>query len=141
MVHELVIIGCSRRKNHGPAPALELYEGWCVPHLRSRIGNSAVHRQYVLILSARYGLVSADQPLHSYDHVMTPERADELRDEVTAELHEYVARNSITETLVLVPPTYVPALPERLAPTTHVITDPVRHWDAAAAVLSDWGWP
>lgn len=55
--HGLIILGCSRRKLQTdiPVPALELYQGGCVPQLRERLGYNEAWRAPIRILSAAHG--------------------------------------------------------------------------------------
>ncbi|MFV2198731.1 DUF6884 domain-containing protein [Nocardiopsis sp. LOL_012] len=142
MTPGLVIVGCSREKQALPAPALNLYEGWCVPPLRARIGSSQELRRRVLILSARHGLLHAEETVAPYDQAMTPERARQLRPATREFIDDYRSRTVVEEALLLVAPDYLDALPVAdLAPLTHLVCGPLTHWESASAVLSGWGWP
>ncbi|WP_159944911.1 DUF6884 domain-containing protein [Nocardiopsis sp. FR6] len=138
----LVIVGCSREKKAEPAPALSLYEGWGVPPLRARIGSHQECRRRVMILSARHGLLNAEETVAPYDQAMTPERARQLRPATTEFVRDYRSRTVVEEALLLVAPEYLDALPlADLAAMTHLVCDPLSHWELADAVLSGWGWP
>ncbi|MEV4091087.1 DUF6884 domain-containing protein [Streptosporangium saharense] len=95
----LVIVGCSRRKKTTtvPCPALELYEGGCVPHLHRRVGHHPALRSRLRILSAEHGLVSANRLLLPYDRHLTPNRARELRPPTVAVLNEEFERDGRPE--------------------------------------------
>ncbi|RKS07040.1 hypothetical protein DFP74_2692 [Nocardiopsis sp. Huas11] len=138
----LVIVGCSREKKSAPAPALSLYEGWGVPPLRARVGSYREYRQRVMILSARHGLLRAEETVAPYDQAMTPERARQLRPATKKFIEDYRSRTVVEEALLLVAPEYLDALPlADLAPVTHLVCDPLTHWEQADALLSGWGWP
>ncbi len=159
----LVIAGCSRRKLDTaiPVPALELYQGGCIPTLRARLGPRPRFRQRVRILSARHGLVSADRALLPYDEPLTLERAIALQPAVLAELTSQLGLagsststegGSPIELLALLEPLYlVPlagllALPGPSRPRIRWVPDPggageAGGWPAAAAILDAWGWP
>lgn len=143
----LVIVGCSRRKlrTTTPVPALDLYQGGCIPQLRRRVGPPSARWDHLAILSAKHGLVAADQPLLPYDLVLTPERAAELRPNVTRTLLERFQRcGTPSELLVVLEPLYfVPladllSLPDR--PHIRWVPD-ARAWEQASSVLDEWGWP
>jgi hypothetical protein len=69
VLSRMVIVGCTARKALAPEPlpALELYNGGCVPPLRARLGGDPRLRARVRFLSAEHGLVTADTPLRTYD--------------------------------------------------------------------------
>jgi hypoxanthine phosphoribosyltransferase len=138
-----VIVGCSRRKldTAAPVPALDLYQGWCVPQLRQRVGTAPDFRARSLVLSARHGLVGADTPLTAYEQPLTPQRAAELRDPVREALREHLAAYPTEQALLLLEPAYLDLVGIVPVSVVHTITDPVSHWGAAVAVLDAWGWP
>ena len=76
----LLILSCSQRKRptKGKLPALKRYDGpaFRVMNKFMRVCPSEVHLPDVYILSAKFGLISADQPIPSYDHRMTSQRSD-----------------------------------------------------------------
>ncbi|MQS38311.1 phosphoribosyltransferase family protein [Streptomyces katsurahamanus] len=137
----LVVTGCSHRKAAGIRPALELYEGWCFPQLRARIADRPEFRARTLVLSARHGLLTADTPVAPYEQPLTPERARELREQVSAGLRKHLARHPAEEVLLLMEPLYARTLGRVPVPVVHTVTDPAGHWPAAARVLDGWGWP
>lgn len=140
----LIIAGCSRRKKptEKPIPALDLYEGGCIPGLRDRLGNDTRFRQRIRIISALYGLLHADSPVVHYDRRLTNlADADALRQHVAPHLNDQLA--AVTHVLALVEPLYLFALEpvvHRLdAIRLYWIAAP-RDWHRAAAVLDTWGW-
>jgi hypothetical protein len=144
----LLILGCTRHKRPTliPVPALNLYEGGCVPQLRRRLGHGHTLRARVRILSAEHGLISAEEPLLPYDRVLTDRRAAELGPQVSAALRQVIDSSGPPEELLIVAePRYqalvTAALDGPLArPKLRTISD-VRDWDAVSAVLDTWGWP
>ncbi|WP_147255922.1 DUF6884 domain-containing protein [Streptomyces sp. PT12] len=138
----LVVVGCSRRKTvtSRPVPALELYQGGCVPRLRDRLGADAGRRRQVLVLSARHGLVPADAPLETYDQPLTERRARVLCQPVRHALTVHLAIHPTREALLLLEPAYLQVLGTPPVPVVHVITDPVAHFGAAEKILATWGW-
>lgn len=143
----LVIVGCTARKapTPQPLPALELYEGGCVPSFRARLGGQPQLRARVRFLSAEHGLVTADTPLHPYNRLLDLARAVELRPVVMAALHREMTTHGVPhEVLVVAEPLYLVlladllALPER--PLVHWIPDHAHGWPQASALLDAWGW-
>ncbi|MEV7775930.1 DUF6884 domain-containing protein [Kitasatospora sp. NPDC086791] len=138
----LVVVGCSARKSPSERPmaALDLYQGWCLPHLRARLRGRGELRQRTLILSARHGLLKADNPILPYDQPLTPDRAAALETEVRAGLADHLRALPAAEALLLLEPVYLALLGYPPVPLVHIVTDPVRHWSAAEGVLDAWGW-
>ncbi|WP_411145864.1 DUF6884 domain-containing protein [Streptomyces sp. x-80] len=138
----LVVIGCSRRKRSGTerVPALELYQGWCFPQLRERIVDHPEYRSRTVVLSARHGLIGADDPIAPYQQVLTPERALSQRDIVSAALADHLERRPAREALLLLEPLYFQMLGLPPLPVVHLVSDPTAHWPQVARVLDGWGW-
>jgi len=143
----LVIVGCSANKatTAGPLPALELYDGGCVPPLRARLGGQPRLRARVRFLSAEHGLVTADTLLHPYDRPLDGQRAVELRPHVASALGRDMAAHGVPEEILLVAePLYLVLLADLLAlparPRVQWIPDHANGWPQARAVLDDWGW-
>lgn len=141
-----IIVGCSQRKaGCGKYAALDLYEGGCVPQLRSRVHAHPSLRDRVFILSARYGLIGADDRIASYDQHMTLSRARELGRSVGSALTGRVLAPHPRELVVLVEPIYLAALAELfradVRPRVHWFPDPASDWPAACTVIDSWGWP
>lgn len=142
--HGLIVAGCSRRKKSvaAPVPALDLYEGGCIPGLRDRLGANVRLRQRIRIVSALYGLLHADSPIIPYDRRLTTVAdANVLRQRVAPDLAADMP--AVTHVLALVEPLYLLALEpvvRRLDTIRlHWIPAP-RDWHRAAAVLDTWGW-
>jgi hypothetical protein len=141
----LVIAGCSRRKiaTVVPVPALDLYQGGCIPWLRSRLGSAPELRTRIRILSAQYGLLNAAQPVLPYDRRLDPERAAEMLAPVTAALaRDWAETGAPREVLVIAESLYLVPLAAILATPAIVywVPDP-RDENAADRVLRRWGWP
>jgi hypothetical protein len=138
----MVIVGCSARKAAAPAAALDLYEGWCVPLLRRWIDGRPELRERVAVLSARHGLLHANQTIAPYDQRMTPERAAYLRPLCASQLERALSADPVDQVAVLLEPGYLDALPslaERFR-TVHYFSHPVEDWPQVTALLNGWGW-
>ncbi len=126
----LLIMSCSQRKRgdymSGMHPAIELYDGPLFQVLRK-----AKREQYcpyglrILILSAKFGLIKASDPIPCYDQRMTAMRAVELLPDVTADLKQelthptgnvLVSGHPTGNVLVSMGKTYLLALPTEILP-------------------------
>lgn len=76
----LLILACSQRKRQyeGKIPAIKLYDGNSYRILRKM---NLMDSLDVMILSAKYGLISSQELIENYDLKMTDNRAKELKDE------------------------------------------------------------
>lgn len=142
-----IIVGCSQRKaGCGEYAALDLYEGGCLPQLRSRVHAHPSLRDRIFILSARYGLVGANDLIASYDQHMTLARARELTCSIgNALTGRVLVAPHPCELVVLVEPIYLAALTELfradVRPQVHWFPEPAEDWPAACNVIDSWGWP
>jgi hypothetical protein len=141
-----VLAGCSRRKRQG-APqvaALDLYEGGCVPALRSYVDARPRGRAGVFLLSARYGLLEADSVVSPYDQALDLPTAERLRSPVGRELERALRRLHAEEIVVLAEPLYLLLCADVLAapgrPAVHWFADPAADFPRAVAVFERWGW-
>jgi hypothetical protein len=141
----MVIAGCSRRKaaTATPVPALELYQGGCIPALRARAAGQPWLRARTWIISAEHGLLHADTLLLPYDRRMDDGRALALQGQADQRLREECALRGIPRAvLVIAEPAYQLALAglPRVVGGGRVrwISDPAAGWPGAAAVLDHW---
>lgn len=92
-----LILSCTQAKrgDERPLPALERYDGPAFRVVRRflREADPALRDVDVYALSARYGLISANQRIADYDQRMTPARAAELRPEVLSRLREILSQD------------------------------------------------
>lgn len=89
----LLVQGCSKSKNQvaEPVPALDLYSGFFFKILEKAIRSGEFDGDIdITILSAEHGLVDAETPIGHYDRRMDPQRARDLRPEVTRRLADRV---------------------------------------------------
>ena len=143
-----VLIGCSDRKKPlgGLLPALDLYEGNCIPELRARLGVGSRYRSKVFVLSGLHGLLSADEMIESYDHRLSLEEGIAKRSYVGRILEEKViAVLHPSEVIVLAEPPYFAMISNILVhasrPLIHWFPCPKAQWGEAADILDKWGWP
>lgn len=141
----MVIAGCSRRKLQTgvPVPALDLYQGGCIPALRALAQETGWLRSRTWILSAEHGLLHADAPLLPYDRRMDEQRAALLRTAACRHLQEEFRQRGLPrEVLVIAEPLYQLALADLVslagADRVRWVDDPAREWDQASAVISTW---
>jgi hypothetical protein len=109
----LLILGCSRRKRPDPGllPAIERYDG-----VNFRVLKKARREDYwpdglrVLILSAKYGLLEAEDPIENYNLRMTRERARIFRDSVGRRLREVLCEADWKSVFISLGGDYRPAI-------------------------------
>jgi Family of unknown function (DUF6884) len=110
----LLILSCSRTKrtDQDLLPAIERYDGpgfrVVRRFLREREGVDSALDTY--ILSAEFGLITADQLIPAYDRRMTSERALALRPVVRGALQRACAASKYHDALVAAGRDYLPAL-------------------------------
>lgn len=109
-----LLIICSKAKLSEPKllPAIERYDGPYFRVLRRffREVPSGKDDLKVLILSAKYGLISGDRLIPNYDYMMTTMRAEELKPQVLDSLMKHGAKDRWTELFVLMSEKYHEAI-------------------------------
>lgn len=137
----MLILACSKRKCSHPhlLPAIDRYDGPAYRVLRRYIQDEAPRRTDIYILSAEYGLFSADQPIPTYNRRMTPKRARQLRPSALEELSKALNKG-YHELLICAGQTYRQALEgyDRVIPSTiaiHTTTGPLGR---QLSQLHDW---
>jgi hypothetical protein len=145
----LIIVSCSRRKlvTSAPIPALELYQGACVPHLREHFATDPARRARIRILSAVHGLLRPEQPISTYDHrLATSVEALRLHERtVSGQLDAELAESpSLRRLLIIVEPLYLLALQrlfDYLDRLNQVVVIPKPWaWQDGLTHLRGWGW-
>src|SRR5262249_18608546 len=141
----MIIAGCSRRKaaTASPVPALDLYQGGCIPALRARTLSQPELLARTWIISAEHGLLHAETLVLPYDRRMDPSRALALRSQVDSRLKaDCRLRGTPGAVLVIAEPVYQLALTglTRIAGHDRVrwISNPATGWASAEAVLDRW---
>jgi hypothetical protein len=143
----IFIISCSRRKitSIDALPALDVYQGGCVPYLRNQIENNPEFRSQVFILSAKYGLLGADDRILAYDQPLTLERAEQLRSDVGKSIVSRVIEPFRPEEIAIVlEPLYLVLVADLLANPARpqILWEPnlVKADTFISTILERWGW-
>lgn len=79
-----VVTACSNKKESVPSPAWKLYKSSRIKHLYR---NSSNYDFY--ILSAKYGLIKADEIIEPYNEIMSETKAEKLALEVAKKLASF----------------------------------------------------
>lgn len=141
----LIVVGCTAEKLHTdtPVPALQLYQGSCIPLLRELVDENPEFRENILILSGKHGLIDAQTPLLPDDQPLTPDRLPRLRDQVCRKLVTELGRTANCELVLLMEPLYRqlidPGLLAYPPAVTHWIPTPQQHWDEVLDIVRRWG--
>jgi hypothetical protein len=109
----LLIVACSQRKRSDPylLPAIERYDGGNFRVLRKLKREKCWPKKVdVLILSAKYGLIEADEPIAHYEQRMDRERARRLKSQTISILHKYTEQQVYDEVYVELGQDYFPAI-------------------------------
>lgn len=77
----LIVLGCGKHKRPHAAPAIDLYTG-TFTRAQADWARSVTTQDRIVIFSARYGLVRADQVIEPYDVTLTGPPATSLADRV-----------------------------------------------------------
>lgn len=90
----LLVQSCSSSKNevNDPTPAFDVYSGYFYRILKKAIRTGEMRNDMdIVILSAKYGILEPDEPITTYDQVMSASRAEELNDEVVDSVADAVS--------------------------------------------------
>lgn len=93
MNNYLLIVSCSQRKiqSSETLAAIDRYDGPTYRTLRKLRGEGYMPKNLdILIISAKYGLLSCQQPVDTYNEKMSLNRADTLRPEVQSKLKSFI---------------------------------------------------
>lgn len=108
----LLLLGCSatKKSDRGRLPAIDRYDGVNFRVLRKHLlENGWPVGLEIKILSAKFGLIDANQLIETYDQRMTPDRAADLREAVTSELESF---GKFKQVFVNLGQDYLPAIDE-----------------------------
>ncbi len=109
----LLLMACSARKRadpQEPMAALERYDGVFFRVLRKWMRKRTAAPPDVLIISARFGLITGATPIPDYDQRINGLRAVELAPRVQSELRGRFRRNGYRRIFVNVGRDYLPTL-------------------------------
>jgi hypothetical protein len=140
----LLILSCSRKKKAGSRllPALDRYDGPAFQVLRKFIAECPTDSRKldIRILSAKFGLITSDQPIPCYDKPMTTQRATALKSVVLAEIERLLARRKYQRLLINVGQDYLSALAgyELLMPNGLEVTQVSGSSGRRQTLLRDW---
>lgn len=102
---------------HSPLrPALAWYTGqpYATPGVRERLVAAINRGLHCLIISGGYGVLRAEEPIHSYRAHLPSETRSVWARRVPLILQDYVTRNGIRRAITVVSGGYASALPEAL---------------------------
>jgi hypothetical protein len=141
-----IICTCTNTKKMSdtPIPAIELYEGACVPQLRQYVTHDHPELlERTFFMSGKYGLLKATTPIPNYALLLTVDRAKEMRTQVGKDIIDQIIDPfQPSKLLAILEPTYFLPLADLLMHPSHPLIhwEPdVRHgWPSAVAVLNKW---
>lgn len=93
MKRSLLIISCSGAKDKTPGllPAVMRYKGPLYPTLHKAMRENRLPKSLdILIVSAKYGLLTSDEPIEWYDQKIDAKRARELCPSVQKKLEAFL---------------------------------------------------
>ena len=131
MAQRLLILSCSQCKNPAPdvMPALERYDGPAFRVARKffRHTPNQIVDLDIYVLSAEFGLIPSSLAIPHYNRRLTPQRADELREQIqTATQH--LTQAAYTTCFIYAGKSYLNALIsfQQLAPATERARQEIR---------------
>ncbi len=120
----LLVQSCSQSKNEvsDPTPAFDVYSGYFYRILKKAIRTGEFREDTdIVILSAKYGILEADEPITAYDQIMSENRAEELNEDVVDSIESAVDAGGYDRIVLNMGKTYR----QSLAGLTDQITVPV----------------
>lgn len=138
----LLIVACSyrKRKDISLLPALDRYDGPAFRVLRRFLQQHPLASLHICILSAEFGLISHERLIPDYDRRMTPQRSQELKPSVLAELKHILSTGSYQKLFICVGKDYRSALDghEELVPPEVTVEIATGGLGKKLAQLHDW---
>lgn len=114
MSRRCLIVGCSRTKvgTPLPLPAIQRYDGPAFRVVRRYLSQAPEAAQDVdiFVLSAEFGLISAETEISTYDRIMNAARAAELRPSIVQAICARVSPQNYTEVFLSMGRIYVQAM-------------------------------
>lgn len=141
-MNQLLILSCSHRKRTEPdlLPAIERYDGPAFRIVRRFLAQQPLQKPDIYILSAKFGLISANQMVPCYEQRMTLQRSRELQPLVIAEFRSITSTRTYQNLCICLGRDYIQAidgysklLPSGLATQT-ITGSPGKQ----SALLYDW---
>jgi hypothetical protein len=107
-----LLLSCSRRKDLSDrlVPALDRYDGPLFRVLRRYLSGQATDPPRTWVVSAEFGLIPGAELVPCYDHVMTADRAEDLRPGVVERFAREISTSRPDQLFVSVGMTYEDAL-------------------------------
>ncbi len=118
----LLVQSCSDTKNQvtEPTRALDVYDGYFFRILKKAIREDSFRSDIdICIISAKYGLIDAEDAITTYDRRMTKARAEELRESVTNAIHNRVEEQKYSQVVLNLGKEYLRAV-ENLSEQSNV---------------------
>lgn len=109
----LLIVGCSHSKNASPVPmkALDRYEGVNFKVIKKFNREKGLPDNVdIVIISARYGLITQDAYIGPYNMRMTRKRAETLHPGVMDNFRDLISQKVYKEIFVVLGKDYIPAI-------------------------------
>jgi hypothetical protein len=113
MSRYLLVLACSEKKDPSPyqMKALDRYDGVNFRVLKKlRRERILPENLDIVIISAKYGLLDADEYIDDYDMRMTPEKASHLHAQIMDRLKELFSHTAYEGVLVNLGKDYLPAI-------------------------------
>lgn len=113
MKRSLLIISCSRRKINTPGrmPAFERYDGQSYRIIRKAIREGCFPDNLdILIISAKFGLLSWDAEIKDYNQLMSKEQAHKLRPSIQKNLESFLVDRDYDKLFINMGATYLETL-------------------------------
>jgi hypothetical protein len=113
-MRRLLVLACSEHKrlDAGLLPAIDRYDGPTFRVLRHYLQEQPERAPTVWILSAEYGLLSAERLIPYYDRLLDARRAKELRPLVAADVRHILYTNAWSHIGICLGKRYVIAFSE-----------------------------
>ena len=108
---KLLIISCSAKKKKfsRPAPAFEVYDGPIFRLLRKNL-RSQSSKIDIIIISAKYGLITPRTRISYYDKLISKKEAYEWNGRIVGSLRDLIQKNNYSEILVCLGKRYLPVI-------------------------------
>jgi cytoplasmic iron level regulating protein YaaA (DUF328/UPF0246 family) len=145
-IDSAIICTCTKIKTISDValPAIEYYNGACVPQLRQYVTHKHPELlERLFFMSGKYGLVKATTIIPPYDLLLTIDRAKEMRTQVGKDVIEQIIEPfQPSKLLAIVTPTYFLPLADLLMhpsrPLIYWEPDVEHGWASVETILNKW---